>query len=598
MDKSLIRNFSIIAHIDHGKSTLADRILEITGAVDKKHTQEQLLDDMELEQEKGITIKASVVCLNYQAKNSTTYILNLIDTPGHVDFTYEVSKSLAACEGAVLVVDAAQGVEAQTVANFYLAKENKLRVIPVINKIDLFNADVSRVKEQLISMFNFKEEEILLCSAKLGEGIEQILERVVSDVPPPAGEEDKPLACLVFDSRFDTFKGAITFVRVMQGRIKTGTQVRFMQQGITHQIEELGIIKDLKPYRVESLISGEVGYLTANIRNPREVIIGDTITDLNNQIEHPLPGYRRVKPLVFCGFYPVNSGDFMHLREAMEKLRLTDASFVYEPENSQSFGSGFRCGFLGLLHMEIIQERLEREYDLNLILTVPHVVYRIKKRDGQALEIDSPNELPATSEILEVFEPYVSLLMIIPIQDIEAVCNFTKSRRGIFESSEYLSQDRVKLNFTVPLSEIIVDFYDRIKSQTRGYGSIDYEFSGYQPTQLVKLEVALNDVVCDAFSCLIHKDRAFSKAQILVSKLKELIPRQLFEVRVQARIESRIIASEKIRPMGKNVTAKCYGGDITRKRKLWEIKKKGKKRLKRFGRVEIPQEAFLEILRI
>ncbi len=598
MDKSLIRNFSIIAHIDHGKSTLADRILELTGAIDRQHMQEQLLDDMELERERGITIKASVVTLDYQAKDKRTYILNLIDTPGHVDFTYEVSKSLAACEGALLVIDAVQGVEAQTVANFYLAKENKLKIIPVINKIDLSNAEVLRVKEQLISVFNFKEEEILLCSAKLGKGIEEVLERIVSDIPIPGGRDDARLTCLIFDSRFDTFKGVIIFVRVMQGKITTGSKIKFMQQGATHKIEELGIIKNLKPVRVDSLAPGEVGYLIANIRNPQEVIIGDTITDLDNPAQHPLPGYRKLKPLVFCGIYPVNSGDFLRLREAMEKLRLSDASFAYTPESSQSFGHGFRCGFLGLLHMEIVQERLEREYDLNLILTVPNVVYRIRKRNGEILEIDNPIDLPSPSEIAQAEEPYVSLLMIIPIQDIEAVCNFTKARRGVFGSSEYLSKDRVKLNFTMPLSEIIVDFYDRIKSQTRGYGSIDYELKGFQLTQLVKLEILLNDVVCDAFSFLIHKDRANVKAQALVNKLKNLIPRQLFEVRIQARIESRIIASERIRALGKNVTAKCYGGDITRKRKLWQIQKKGKARLKRFGKVEIPQEAFLEILKI
>jgi len=598
MDKSLIRNFSIIAHIDHGKSTLADRILEITGAVDKKQTKEQLLDDMELEREKGITIKASVVRLNYQAKDEKTYILNLIDTPGHVDFTYEVSKSLAACEGAVLIVDAAQGVEAQSVANFYLAKEHNLKIIPVINKIDLSNADVLRVKQQLTAMFGFNEEEIILCSAKLGQGIQDIIERIIKDVPPPAGSEEDSLAGLVFDSRFDTFKGVVIFIRVVKGRINNGGKIRFMQQDTTHKIEELGVIKDLKPVRVDYLSCGEVGYLTANIRDPGEVIIGDTVTDPENPTEHPLSGYRRIKPLVFCGIYPVNSGDFLHLREAVEKLKLSDASFVYEPESSQSFGHGFRCGFLGLLHMEIIQERLEREYDLNLILTVPNVVYRIKEKNGRTLEIDRPNELTSSSEIIEVEEPYVSLLMIIPIQDIEAVCNFTKSRRGIFESTEYISQDRVKLNFSVPLSEVIIDFYDRIKSQTRGYGSIDYEFSGYRTCQIVKLEIALNDVVCDAFSFLVHRDRAYAKAEAIVNKLKELIPRQLFEVRIQARIENRVIAAEKIRSLGKNVTAKCYGGDITRKRKLWEIQKKGKKRLKRFGKVEIPQEAFLEILKI
>ena len=598
MDKSLIRNFCIIAHIDHGKSTLADRILELTGAINQKHAQDLLLDDMELERERGITIKASVVTLDYKAKDGRNYILNLIDTPGHVDFTYEVSKSLAACEGAILIIDAAQGVEAQTVANYYLAKENKLKIIPVINKIDLPNADVARVKEQIVAMFDFKEEEILLCSAKLGTGVAEILERVVSDIPMPAGKDENKLACLIFDSRFDTFKGVVIFVRVMQGVITKGIKIKFMQKGATHKIEELGVVKNLEHVSADSLSSGQVGYVTANIREPREVIIGDTITDLDNPVEYPLPGYREVKPLVFCGIYPVNSGDFLALREAMEKLRLSDSSFVYEPESSKSFGHGFRCGFLGLLHMEIAQERLQREYDLNLILTVPNVVYRIRKRNGEVIQIDNPNDLPASTEITQVEEPYVSVLMIIPIHDIEVVCDFAKSRRGIFESNEYLTEDRVRLNFTMPLSEVIVDFYDRIKSQTRGYGSIDYEFLGYRPTVLVKLEVALNDVVYDAFSYLIHKDRAYAKAQALISKLKELIPRQLFEVRIQAKIENRIIASERIRPLGKNVTAKCYGGDITRKRKLWEIQKKGKKRLKRFGKVEIPQEAFLEILKI
>jgi GTP-binding protein LepA len=598
MDKSLIRNFSIIAHIDHGKSTLADRILEITGAIDKKHMQEQLLDDMELERERGITIKASVVTSDYRAKDKQDYLLNLVDTPGHVDFSYEVSKSLAACEGAVLVVDAAQGVEAQTVVNFYLAKENKLKIIPVINKIDLPNADSRRVREQLVNMFNFSQDEILLCSAKQGQGIIEILERIIRDVPEPAGDEKQPLACLVFDSRFDTFRGVIVFVRVMQGVISPKSRIKFIQQGTTHKIEELGIIKNLKSLRVDCLSCGEVGYLIANIRDPQQVIIGDTITDLDRPVQYPLPGYRKLKPLVFCGIYPVNAGDFLHLREAMEKLRLSDASFVYEPESSQSFGHGFRCGFLGLLHMEIVQERLEREYDLNLILTVPNVVYRIKKKDGELLEIDNPNELPPSLEIAQAEEPYVNLTMIIPIQDIDTVCNFAKARRGIFVSNDYLSEDRIKLNFSIPLSEIIVDFYDRIKSQTRGYGSIDYEFSGYQPLELVKLEVALNDVVCEAFSYLINREKANAKAQALVARLKKLIPRQLFEVRIQARVENRIIASDRVRPVGKNVTAKCYGGDITRKRKLWEIQKKGKKRLKRFGKVEIPQEAFLEMLKI
>ena len=598
MDKLLIRNFSIIAHIDHGKSTLADRILELTGAVDKKHKGNQLLDDMDLEKERGITIKASMVRLSYHSRQGNDYVLNLIDTPGHVDFTYEVSKSLAACEGAILVVDAGQGIEAQTIANYYLARENDLQIIPVINKIDLSSADIPRVRKQIETVLGFKEAEILLASAKEDIGTEEILERVIEVVPPPLGEITNPLKALVFDCRFDTFKGVVIFVRVFEGKIDRHTQIKMMHSGKTYKIEELGVFKDLKYFRVDSLSCGEVGYLTANIREPREIIIGDTITDLKNPCSDALAGYRTLKPLVFCGMYPVNPGDFPSLRDAMDKLKLSDASFVFEPENSQSFGSGFRCGFLGLLHMEIVQERLEREYDLNLILTVPNVVYRVRKKDGQFLEVDTPVKLPPEHDIQEAQEPFVSLLMIIPLDAIEAVCDFTKSRRGVFQSKEYLSEDRVKIIFDIPLSEIIVDFYDRIKSLTRGYGSLDYEFKDYLPTQLVKLDIVLNGVVCDAFSSLMYKERAYSRAHALVAKLKELIPRQLFEVSIQAAVGNQILASEKIRAMAKHVTAKCYGGDITRKRKLWEGQKQGKKRLKQFGKVEIPQEAFLEVLKI
>ncbi|MCM8796021.1 MAG: translation elongation factor 4 [Candidatus Omnitrophica bacterium] len=598
MDKSLIRNFCIIAHIDHGKSTLADRILELTGAVDKRHKGELLLDDMDLEKERGITIKASMVRLSYHALNGKDYILNLIDTPGHVDFTYEVSKSLAACEGAILVVDAAQGIEAQTVANYYLAKENKLVIIPVINKIDLVNADIPRAKQQVINVLGFKEEEIILASAKEGMGIQDILERVTQVIPPPSGEIIHPLKALVFDCRFDTFRGVVVFVRVMDGMIQSQTQIKLMHSGKTYKIEELGVFKDLKYVKVDSLSCGEVGYLTANIRDPKEVVIGDTITELKNPCLHPLAGYRTVKPLVFCGIYPVNPKDFLNLREAMDKMKLSDASFVFEPENSHSFGSGFRCGFLGLLHMEIVQERLEREYNLNLILTVPNVVYRIRTRKGEMLEVDNPADFPLPQDILEVFEPYVSLLMLIPVEAIDAVCELSKSRRGVFKSSEYLGEDRVKLIFEIPLAEIIVDFYDRLKSLTKGYGSLDYEFKGYLPTRLVKLDIMFNGVVCDAFSSLIYKDKAMAKARALVTKLKELIPRQLFEVNIQAAVGNQIIAAEKIRPLAKHVTGKCYGGDITRKRKLWEIQKEGKKRLKQFGKVQIPQEAFLEVLKI
>lgn len=598
MDKSLIRNFSIIAHIDHGKSTLADRILELTGAVDKKHKGDLLLDDMDLEKERGITIKASMVRLSYHAHNGSDYVLNLIDTPGHVDFTYEVSKSLAACEGAVLVIDAGQGIEAQTVANYYLARENKLAIIPVINKIDLANADIPRVKRQITSVLGFKEEDIILASAKEGIGIGDILERIVEVLPQPAGEIARPLKALVFDCRFDTFKGVVVFTRIMDGKINPHAQIKFMHSDKTYKIEELGVFKDLKYFKVDALSCGEVGYFTANIRDPREIIIGDTITDIKNPCAQAFPGYRTLKPLVFCGIYPVNPGDFPGLRDAMDKLKLSDASFVFEPENSQSFGSGFRCGFLGLLHMEIVQERLEREYNLNLILTVPNVVYRVKTKDAKIIEVDTPAKLSPLQDVEVAFEPYVNLLMIIPIDTIERVCELAKSRRGIFKSKEYLGEDRVELVFDIPLSEIIVDFYDRIKSLTKGYGSLDYEFKDYLPTKLVKLDIMLNGLVCDAFSSLMHKDKAYSRAQALVSRLKELIPRQLFEVAIQAAVGNQILASEKIRPLGKHVTAKCYGGDITRKRKLWEGQKEGKKRLKQFGKVEIPQEAFLEVLKI
>ncbi len=598
MDTSLIRNFSIIAHIDHGKSTLADRILELTGAIDKRHAKDQILDDMDLERERGITIKASTVRLAFKSKDGKEYALNLIDTPGHVDFTYEVSKSLAACEGAVLVIDAAQGIEAQTVANYYLAMENNLTIIPVLNKIDLTSIDIPRVKEQIVSVLGFKDEEIILASAKEGTGVLDILESVVKNVPEPPGEIAHPLKALVFDCRFDTFRGVVVFVRIMDGTLEFSTPIQLMHSGKSFKIEELGVFKDLKYFKTDSLSCGEVGYIIANMRDPREIIIGDTITDMKNPCAKALPGYRTIKPLVFCGIYPVNPGDFPQLREAMDKLKLSDASFVYEPENSESFGSGFRCGFLGLLHMEIVQERLEREYDLNLILTVPNVVYRVNLRNGETLDVDTPAKFPSAQDIEEALEPYVSLLVIMPVESLDPVCEFIKTRRGSYSSQEHLGADRVKLVFNIPLSEIIVDFYDRIKSLTRGYGSIDYEFKDYLPVKLVKLDVMLNGVVCDAFSSLIYKEKAYAKARSLTARLRELIPRQLFEVAIQAAIGGQILASEKVRAMGKHVTGKCYGGDITRKRKLWDLQKKGKKRLKQFGKVEIPQEAFLEVLKI
>ncbi|MCM8780199.1 MAG: translation elongation factor 4 [Candidatus Omnitrophica bacterium] len=599
MDNNLIRNFSIIAHIDHGKSTLADRILEVTGAVDRRHSGEQLLDDMELEKERGITIKASAVRLNYKSiLDEKTYVFNLIDTPGHVDFTYEVAKSLTACEGALLVVDASQGIEAQTVANFYLAQENHLKIIPVINKIDLASADVARVKKQLVEILHFKEEEILAVSAKDGTNVIDILERIIEVVPPPKSDLHNRLRALVFDCRYDVYKGVVVFVKVIEGKITSAQNIRLMQTAKDYKIEELGIFKNLKYEKVQALQAGEVGYFTANIRQPKEVAIGDTLTDAKEPAATALPGFKVMKPLVFCGIYPVNAADFANLRQAIDKLKLSDASFVFEQEASASFGYGFRCGFLGLLHMEIVQERLEREYNLNLILTVPNVVYRVKTSQGNIIEVDNPVKLPAPQDIASAEEPFADLLMIAPTDSIEPVCELAKSRRGTHKSTEYIGQDRVELCFEIPLSEIIVDFYDRIKSITRGYGSIDYEFKEYRPTEIVRLDILINNTLCDAFSSLVHKDKAQTKGRMLVEKLKELIPRQLFEVSIQAAVGSKILAADKVRAMGKHVTAKCYGGDITRKRKLWEKQKMGKKRMKQFGKVEIPQEAFLEVLRI
>ncbi len=599
MDKLLIRNFSIIAHIDHGKSTLADRILEVTGAIDRRHKGDQLLDDMDLEKERGITIKASMVRLDYRSKKTgKEYVFNLIDTPGHVDFTYEVSKSLAACEGALLLIDAGQGIEAQTVANYHLAKDNKLTVIPVINKIDLTSVDIPRVLEQIQLVLGFDEADIIKASAKEGTGVDEILERIVEVVPPPSGDPDATLKSLVFDCRFDPYKGVVVFVKIADCSIDVNTPLKMLHSGAVYKIEELGVFKNLQYTKANSLTCGEVGYFTANIRDAREIVVGDTVTNNKNPCSEALPGYRQLKPLVFCGIFPVNPSDFPYLRDAIDKLKLSDASFVYENENSQSFGSGFRCGFLGLLHMEIVQERLEREFDLNLILTVPNVVYRVRTRNGELTEVHTPNQLPDPGSIEESQEPFASLLMIIPVDSIEGVCDFVKTRRGTFVSNEYLTEDRVKLVFDIPLSEIIVDFYDKIKSLTRGYGSLDYEFKDYLPTKLVKLDILINSQICDAFSSLMCREKAMSKAHSLVQKLRELIPRQLFEVSIQAAVGSQILASEKVKPVGKAVTAKCYGGDITRKRKLWDQQKQGKKRLKQFGKVEIPQEAFLEVLKI
>ncbi len=596
MDKSLIRNFSIIAHIDHGKSTLADRLLLFAGAIDERKFRNQLLDDMDLERERGITIKASAVRLDYKADDGKTYVFNLIDTPGHVDFTYEVEKSLRACEGALLVVDASQGVESQTVANFYLAIDNNLEILPVLNKIDIASVDIDHAKLQFMEILNFKEENIQLTSAKVGTGIKDLFEKIIEFVPSPEGDEKASLKALIFDMKYDIYKGIIIYIRVMDGAVKSNMRIKMMHMKKELTVEEVGIFKP-EAFKVKQLGCGEVGYITCNIHEPREIRVGDTVTEAANPTAEPLQGYRQLNPLVFCGVYPVNTKDFMLLRESIEKLRLSDPSLVYEPESSQSFGNGFRCGFLGLLHMDIVQERLQREYDLNLILTTPNVRFLIHKKNGETIHLESPTELPDNSLIESIEEPHLRVTILTPVNHMDGVMELAKRKRGVFVTSEYIS-DRMKIIFDIPLSEVIVDFNDMVKSITRGYGSIDYKFKGYVSTKIAKLDILINDKVCDAFSCLIHKDHAYDKGLALVTKLKDLIPQQLFEVRVQASCDGRIISSAKIRAQGKNVAAKCYGGDITRKRKLWEKQKEGKKRMKQIGNVEIPQEAFSAALKL
>ncbi len=596
MERDNIRNFSIIAHIDHGKSTLADRILQITGAISEREFHDQMLDDMDLERERGITIKASTVRLNYKARDGKTYELNLIDTPGHVDFTYEVSKSIGACEGALLVVDAAQGIEAQTVANLYLAMEHNLVIIPIINKIDLANAQIEKVKHEISNILGLEKSGILLASAKTGRGIEDILESVVTRIPAPKGEASNPLQALVFDSKFDTYKGVIILLRLMNGTLKKGMRVMMLSNGNTYDVLEVGVFNP-KPQQVDELKCGEVGYIACNIREAKEVSIGDTVTDADNPAATALPGYKKVRPMVFSGIYPVNSADFPALKDAIEKMRLSDASFIHEPETSASLGMGFRCGFLGLLHMEIIQERLEREFDLNLVITTPSVIYKIKKNDGSVIEVDNPMKFTSPGEILSVEEPYVRAYMIIPKEYIGSILELSESKRGVYVSTQYLDESRAEIVYDIPLAEIIVDFYDKIKSVTRGYGSLNYELLDYRATKIVKLDILINGEVCDALSSLVFKDRAYAKGRAVIEKLKDNIPRHLFQIILQAAIGGQVIARETIKAVGKNVTAKCYGGDITRKRKLWEKQKEGKKRLKQFGKVEIPQEAFLAALK-
>jgi len=592
-----IRNFSIIAHIDHGKSTLADRLIEFTGALSKREMEDQVLDNMDLERERGITIKLQTVRLQYPAKDGNVYELNLIDTPGHVDFTYEVSRSLAACEGALLVVDAAQGIEAQTLANVYLAVENNLEIIPVINKIDLPSAEPERVKQEIEEVIGLDASEAILASAKAGIGIEEILEAIVAKIPPPQGDDTAPLKALIFDSYFDSYKGAISYVRVMEGKVSKGTQIKMMSTGKVFEVTEVGMFSPaLRP--VEELKAGQVGYIAASIKNVKDTQVGDTITDAENPALYPLPGYRKATPMVFCGLYPVDSSDYERLKDALEKLHLNDSSLVFEPETSSALGFGFRCGFLGLLHMDVIQERLEREYDLNLITTAPSVVYRVNKTDGEVINVDNPTNLPKPDEIGSIEEPIVKATIMVPSEFVGAIMELNQEKRGTFLNMDYLSANRVSLIYELPLSEIVYDYFDQLKSRTKGYASLDYELAGYKAANLVKLDVLLNGELVDALSFIVHRDKAYARGRRLVEKLREIIPRQMFEVPVQAVIGSKVIARETVKALRKDVLAKCYGGDISRKRKLLEKQKEGKKRMKQVGSVEIPQDAFMAVLKI
>ena len=597
MSTENIRNFSIIAHIDHGKSTLADRILQLTGAVSERDMEDQLLDDMDLERERGITIKAHAVRLDYKARDGKNYVLNLIDTPGHVDFSYEVSRSLSACEGALLVVDASQGVEAQTLANTYLAIENDLELIPVLNKIDLPSAEPDRIKEQIETIIGLDTTHTVLASAKTGAGVEDILEEIIKDIPPPKGDPKAPLKALIFDSWYDSYRGVIVLFRVIDGTIKKGTKIKFFNTGREHLVETIGVNRP-RPTPIGELGPGEVGFLTASIKTVADVQIGDTITDVANPAKGPLPGFQEVKPMVFAGLYPIDSAQYEDLRDAMDKLRLNDASFFYEPESSTALGFGFRCGFLGLLHMEIIQERLEREFNLELITTAPGVRYRVTTTDGETHEIDSPSQMPDQARITKVEEPFIEATILTNDAFLGGILPLLEEKRGVQKKFEYVTKDRVMLVYELPLNEIVLDFYDRLKSVSRGYASLDYHLSGYKESKLVKLDILVSGEPVDALSLILHSDTAQTRGRQLAAKMKELIPRQLFEVPIQAAIGNKVIARETVKALGKNVLAKCYGGDITRKRKLLEKQKEGKKRMKKVGRVEIPQEAFLAVLKV
>jgi GTP-binding protein LepA len=592
-----IRNFAIIAHIDHGKTTLSDRLMERTGALSEREMTEQFLDSMDLERERGITIKQHSVRLEYRARDGQDYILNLIDTPGHVDFSYEVSRSLAACQGAVLLVDASQGVEAQTLANAHLAVDGGLEVIPVLNKIDLPGAEPERVREQIESVVGIDASQAILASAKQGVGIDEVLEAIVTRLPPPHADPDAPLRALVFDSWFDQYRGVVILVHVVDGELAPGTRVRLMASGGTYLVEQVGVFRP-KPVVVDRLGAGEVGFVIAGIKRIADTKIGDTLTDVARPAEEPLPGFKDVKPMVFAGLYPVNADQYAELREALEKLRLNDASFFYEPETSAALGFGFRCGFLGLLHMEIVEERLEREFDLELLTTAPSVRYRVLRSDGEVVEVDSPARLPDRASIEVIEEPVITATIMTGEEYVGPILKLCEDKRGVQKALEYVASTRVLIRYELPLSEILLDFYDRLKSVSRGYASLDYEVTGYWVSPLVKLDVLVNGEPVDALSLIAHQDFAYQRGKTLVEKMRKMIPRQMFEVAIQAAIGSRVIARETVKPLRKNVLAKCYGGDITRKRKLLEKQKEGKKKMKRVGRVDIPQEAFLAVLRV
>ena len=597
MDPRFIRNFSIIAHIDHGKSTLADRLLEVTGALRPREMEDQVLDSMDLERERGITIKAQSVRLRYTAASGQDYILNLIDTPGHVDFSYEVTRSLKACEGALLLVDASQGVEAQTLANAYLAVENDLEVIPVINKIDLPGAQVEEARRQISDVVGLDATDAILTSAKEGTGINEVLEAVIARVPPPRGSRDAPLKALIFDSWYDSYRGVVVLVRILEGELQERTKVRLMALGQDYEVEQVGVFSP-KPVVTETLGAGEVGFVVAGIKRASEAKIGDTLTEVARPTATPFPGFKEMRPVVFAGLYPVESHQYPELREALEKLRLNDSSFFFEPETSAALGFGFRCGFLGLLHMEIVQERLEREFDMDLVTTAPGVLYRVTMTTGNVKEIDSPAKLPGTSEIQRIEEPVITAMILTPAEHVGGILQLCQEKRGVQKRLEYLSSDRVLVTYELPFSEVVLDFYDRLKTLSRGYASLDYQASGFWESPLVKLDVLVNGEPVDALSMIVHRDTAYERGKAFAKKIRELIPRQMFEVAIQAAIGGRIIARESVKALRKNVLAKCYGGDISRKRKLLEKQRAGKKRMKRVGRVEIPQEAFLAILKM